>query len=74
MAMGLAMIVSDVGSIRDYCDNSNSIFCTMNIGSFVTAIQSLSLCPNKVELMKKSSLEKARQFNIDNLHLWFSNL
>lgn len=74
MAMGLAMIVSDVGSIRDYCDTSNSIFCTMNIESFVTAIQSLSLCPNKVELMKKSSLEKARQFNIDNLHLWFSNL
>ncbi|UVV76520.1 glycosyltransferase family 4 protein [Bacteroides fragilis] len=27
MAMGLAMVVSDVGSIRDYVDESNGLFC-----------------------------------------------
>lgn len=26
MAMGLAMIVSDVGSIRDYCNDANALF------------------------------------------------
>ena len=27
MASGLAMVVSDVGSIHDYCDERNSVFC-----------------------------------------------
>ena len=26
LAMGLAMICSNVGSIKDYCDDSNTIF------------------------------------------------
>ena len=28
MATGLAMVVSDVGSIRDYCDETNACFCS----------------------------------------------
>ena len=41
MAVGLVQVVSDVGSIRDYCDESNSIFCT-NVKDFTEALSFLS--------------------------------
>lgn len=40
LGMGLAMICSDVGSIKDYCDISNTIFCENgNPSSFSEAIR-----------------------------------
>lgn len=41
MAMGLAIVATDVGSIRDYCDESNAVFCQNSVKSIVEAINSI---------------------------------
>lgn len=74
MAMGLAMVVSDVGSIRDYCDNDNALFCTNNVQQFVQAIKKLQSNSALVQQMKESSLEKSKRLQIGNVHRWFLNL
>lgn len=74
MAMGLAMIVSNVGSIRDYCDETNTIFSAMNKDSFVNAIKIMVKDSEKIIGMKKASIEKAKSLSINNLNEWFSNL
>ena len=73
MAMGLAMVVSDVGSIHDYCDTNNAIFCDNRVDAFVDAINSLN-DKEKIRRMKKSSLDIVRRFSIENTHEWYSHL
>ena len=66
MAMGLAMICSDVGSIRDYCDDTNSLFCdNADDDSFSGAIQTLSLNLELLKSMKESSVRKAKTLRIE---------
>jgi hypothetical protein len=67
MAMGLAMVCSDVGSIRDYCDETNTIFCNTT-NDFVDAINLLSVNPERVSKMKKSSVQKSKRLDIDNYY------
>lgn len=74
MAMGLAMIVTDVGSIRDYCDDSNALFCKIEKDDIASAIQFLSSHRDIVQQMKKSSKNKSNSFSIINIHSWLSNL
>lgn len=74
MAMGLAIIVSDVGSIRDYVDDSNAIFCSNTKESFIEAIKSLSRSPSHLVEMRKASIKKIDKFTIDKVHEWFNNL
>lgn len=74
MAVGLAMVVSDVGSIRDYCDDTNAVFCNNNVEDFVTKIYELLSNPARIESMKVSSLSKSEAFNIENVHKWFNTL
>ena len=74
MAMGLAMIVSDVGSIRDYCNKNNALFCSNEITSFVSAIDFLNHNQEKICKMKNSSLNHITSFNIKHINGWFSNL
>lgn len=74
MAMGLAMVVSDVGSIRDYTNDSNALYCKNEADSFVNAIQMLAQNPDKAMAMKKSSLELAKEIDINYIHNWFSSL
>lgn len=64
MAMGLAIIVSDVGSIRDYCDDTNALFCKNDINSFKMAIKALTQ-KGKLQSMKKHSLLKSKRFSIN---------
>lgn len=69
LAMGLAMVVSDVGSIRDYCNEKNAIYCeNNNINSFSNAIS--RLMANKVELsiMQEESLLLSDRFSIERFH------
>lgn len=67
MAMGLAMVCSDVGSIRDYCDESNTIFCTNeDTSSFSIAIQKLSSDEHLLTKMKEASLVKASKLDIES--------
>lgn len=74
MSMGLAMIVSDVGSIRDYCDKTNACFASLSKDSFIEIIQTLSGNAEKVSNMKIASLKKAKALNINKLNYWFNNL
>ncbi len=66
MACGLAMIVSDVGSIRDYCNDTNAYFCENNSSSFAKAINKLSKDENKLILMQKESLVIANKISLKN--------
>lgn len=74
MAMGLAMIVSDVGSIRDYCNDANALFCQNNVEQFVRAITKLQNNLQLVMRMKKVSLENSKRLQIDNINRWFFKL
>lgn len=58
MAMGLAMVVSDVGSIRDYCDSTNAFFCR-DIDDYVQALHSID-----VQRMSEVSIEKALSLSV----------
>ena len=74
MAMGLALVVSDVGSVRDYCTDGNAIFCDNTKNSFVKGIQSLVEDRGKLSLMKSESLKLSERFNIAKIDEWFSML
>lgn len=73
LAMGMAMIVSDVGSIRDYCDDSNALFCKTK-EDFVNAIN--NLCNNRTKLIEmcRMAQEKSKKFTIFNFHRALSEL
>lgn len=74
MAMGLAIITSNVGSIHDYCSEENAIFCNNDTTSFINAINYLIKNPSKVEIMKKNSIEISKKFDIEYVNQWFNNL
>lgn len=74
MAMGLAMIASDVGSIRDYCTEANTIFCENTPESFVKAISNLVNDDERVLEMKKASIELSKRLTIENVNGWFNSL
>ena len=73
MAMGLAMIVSDVGSIRDYCTKENAIFCNNEVGEFCRAIRELTNDNAKIKSMKMYSLSQSKKLIIENIHRFFSS-
>lgn len=68
MAMGLAMIVSDVGSVRDYCDERNAIFCK-RVDDFVQAINTIPIKP-----LSEASLMKAKEFGVESFYSAISSL
>lgn len=68
MAMGLAMVCSDVGSIRDYCTKDNCIFCDNDVDSFIKGIKRLLLYPQELQFMKKQSILMSRKFSIEQFH------
>lgn len=73
LAMGLAMVVSDVGSIRDYCNENNSLFCDSE-EEFVSAIRYLKKNPNILQTMRENSQKLALQFNISHFHNLICNI
>lgn len=74
MSMGLAMIVSDVGSIHDYCNESNALFCSNTVDSFVNAINKLDADRRLVKRMRMASLRMAEKFDIKYVKEWFDTL
>ncbi|MCS3088011.1 glycosyltransferase [Bacteroides thetaiotaomicron] len=70
MAMGLAMVVSDVGSIRDYVDDSNAIFCRTS-ADFIEALTVLAHDGDKLNNLRNNSVEKANFLSISNFYNWF---
>lgn len=69
MAMGLAMIVSDVGSIRDYCRNDGAIYCDNNKPEeFGEAIKELTQNRKKLLELREKSLSYSLDLSIHKLH------
>lgn len=65
LAMGLAIVVSDVGSIRDYCDDTNAIFCRNNKEDFIDVLNKLADDNKKMNEMKSKSIEKSKRLSIE---------
>lgn len=74
MAMNLAIVVSDVGSIRDYLDEKKSVLVPNNINSISLAIQRLVQKSDCVLEMKKTMSQKSEKLSVENVNRWFSNL
>lgn len=74
MAMGLAMIVTDVGSIRDYCGEDNAVFCENSVDSLVQAVNSMTNAHEKVLEMKVASLTRSIKFKISKVNNWFCTI
>lgn len=74
MAMGLAMVVSDVGSIRDYCTDDNAVFCSANMDSYIKALKFLEQNIDDIYRMKINSIDRVGNMGIDNINNWFSNI
>lgn len=66
LAMGLAMVCSDVGSIRDYCDNTNTIFCDNNdVSQFTRAIALISTEKGRLASMQQSAAASGKLLTIE---------
>lgn len=70
MAVGLAMVVSDVGSIRDYVDDSNGLFA-LTSNDFINALSYLDSHRDVVRRMQLASVAKAKDINLYNFSHWF---
>lgn len=69
LAMGLAMVCSDVGSIHDYCDENNTIFCdNQELSSFYEAIKWYDDNRRNLLQMKCNAANSARKLTIDKFH------
>lgn len=64
LGMGMAMICTDVGSIRDYCNDSNTLFCK-SLDDYCNALQLLKRDKNLLLKMKINSNRKAQNITID---------
>lgn len=69
LAMGLAMVCSDVGSIRDYCSEDSTIFCMNNSTSFSNAIQTLMNDKKRLEMMRTSSALSGKMLTIEKFKI-----
>lgn len=69
MAMGLAMICSDVGSIRDYCNENNCIFCKNdNPDDFSKAIAEYEADTKMLLSHKMESIRIAQSLSIERFY------
>lgn len=67
LAMGLAMVNSNVGSIHDYCSDDNSFFC-LSETDFSNAIETLDKNRDMLYSMKLASRKTANKFTIEKFY------
>ncbi len=72
LAMGLAMVVSDVGSIRDYCTDKNTLFCHSK-DDFVQAIQLLYNNRQQCAQMQQEALKASLQLSMARFYELLTN-
>lgn len=65
LAMSLAMIVSDVGSIRNYCDSSCALFCNNDVSDFTEKLEILDKDRDLLNRLKEGAFKKAQDFRIE---------
>jgi glycosyltransferase involved in cell wall biosynthesis len=62
LAVGLAQVVSDVGSIRDYCSTDDTIFCS-DTDSYINAIKKLDNDRTLLLDMQSRAVQKSVSFS-----------
>ncbi len=72
LAMGLAMVCSDVGSIRDYCDESNTYFCNNTVKSFSEAIAKLTM--DSITSLQESAYNRGQELSIEKFSSFLKNM
>lgn len=70
LACGLPQIVSDVGSIRDYCSEKNALFCN-SADDFVNALQTLRQNPKLCEEMGHNAFQKSETISLEKSINWY---
>ena len=66
----MPQIVSDVGSIRDYCSDENAFFCK-EPKDFVKAIRLLSQNKDLCLKMGNSARKRAEELSLSKSIIWF---
>nr|WP_319392935.1 glycosyltransferase family 4 protein [uncultured Desulfobacter sp.] len=73
MSVGLAMVVSDVGSIRDYCYDG-AVYCKNDdINSFVNGLRTLLKEPRYLDELKAKSLINSKRLSIHEFNKCISD-
>lgn len=73
LGMGLAMICTDCGSIRNYCDNTNTLFCKTE-EDYSKAIRMLTEDSEMTVSMRKSAAKRAKDFSISRFSEYIKGL
>jgi glycosyltransferase involved in cell wall biosynthesis len=73
MACGLVNVVSDVGSIRDYCNDDNAILCKKN-DDFINALLTLAKNGNLLEKLSLNSVYNSQKLNLEESIGFFETL
>ncbi len=63
LAVGLIQVVSDVGSIRDYCDEDDSFFCR-ETADYIDALNKLADSSQLREKMRTAAINKGISFDL----------
>lgn len=72
LACGLVNVVSDIGSIRDYCNNENSVLCKNN-NEFVTALNKLNSNKSLLQRLSIESLKCSSNLSMERSIDFFYN-
>jgi glycosyltransferase involved in cell wall biosynthesis len=74
MACGLVNVVSDVGSVRDYCNNENSILCK-DKNDFVAALNHLNSDRSLISKLSSESITHSSSLSLDkSVHFFINEL
>jgi len=73
LAMGLAMVVSDVGSIRDYCNEDCAFFCN-NEDEYVDAIKALTSNSTLLQNKRKEAFEISKRLSIGEFYNFLKSI
>ena len=73
LATGLILIVSDVGSIRDYCDMNCSFLCN-EIDDYKKSVDFLIKNPTDKEVIRKNAIDKSQFFSYHKFRLEFEKI
>lgn len=73
LACGLPQVVSDVGSIKDYCTEENSVFCKSN-EEFIQALHHLSKSQQICADMSHAARLRGEGFSLQRSLAWFEAL